>query len=68
MDSRTSSILFNLDLKNISSKLVANQYSTSKEQVEEAQQEKGSSYRSLRETVKESYLAGPSRFGNNFTM
>lgn len=67
MDSRTSSILINLDL-NVSSNLIANQYFESKEDIEKSQQNSTKVYRSLRQTLKECYLTGSVKYGNNFIM
>ena len=68
MDSRTSSILINLDL-NISSGLVASQYGASKAEIEEAQKgDKQKVYKNLRQTMKECYWVGSLKYGNNFVM
>ncbi len=68
MDSRTSSILINLDL-NVSSGLVANQYSSSKAEIEEASKgDKLKTYKNLRQTLRECYLTGSLKYGNNFVM
>ena len=67
-DSRTTSILINLDL-NINSKLVANKYITSKSDIEQTQ--KGvnkKTYKNLRSTLRECYLTGSLKYGNNFIM
>ena len=67
-DSRTSSILINLDL-NINSKLIAGQYSTIVAGIEEsAKGDKQKVYKNLRSTLKESYLTGSLKHGNNFIM
>lgn len=69
MDSRTSSILINLDLKNITKGLVANTYSTSKAAIEESQSNDNvKSYKSLRSTLRECYFVGSLKYGNNFVM
>ncbi len=66
MDSRTSSILINLDL-NINSGLVANQYYSSKAEIEEAAKgDKQKVYKNLRQTLRECYLTGSLKYGNNF--
>lgn len=68
IDSMTGSILINLNL-NINSKLVANQYSQSVAKIKEsAKGDKIKSYKNLRSTVKESYLTGSLKYGNNFIM
>ena len=67
-DSRTSSILINLNL-NISSGLVASNYSNSVRGIEEAKKgDKIKSYKNLRSTLKECYLTGSLKYGNNFIM
>lgn len=66
LDSRTSSILINLNL-NLNTGFVANQYSNSVAKIEESA--KGDSkkvYRNLRSALKESYLTGSLRYGNGF--
>lgn len=69
MDSRTSSILINLDLKNITKGLVANTYSASKAAIEESQtSDNVKSYKSLRSTLRECYFVGSLKYGNNFVM
>ena len=68
MDSRTSSILINLDLS-INPNMVANQYCTSKADIEEsAAGDKQKVYKSLRQTLRECYLTGSLKYGNNFVM
>lgn len=68
MDSRTSSILFNLDL-NVNSKLIANQYDTSIKKIEESERgDKKKTYKKLKQIVSESYLTGSLSYGNNFIM
>ncbi len=68
MDSRTSSILINLDL-NINSNLVANQYCSSKAGIDEAYKgDKQKVYKNLRQTLRECYLTGSLKYGNNFVM
>lgn len=69
MDSRTSSILINLDLNLDLSKLIANKYETSKAEIEESENEDNKKvYKTLRSTVKECYLTGSLKYGNNFVM
>ena len=66
MDSRTSSILINLDL-NLDSGLVASNYSTAVKGIEESKKgDKIKSYKNLRSTLKECYLTGSLKYGNNF--
>ena len=66
MDSRTSSILINLDL-NLNSNLVTSNYSTTIAGIEEAKKgDKIKSYKSLKSTLKECYLTGSLKYGNNF--
>ncbi len=68
MDSRTSSILINLDL-NLNSGMVASNYSTSVEGIRESQKgDQIKSYKTLRSTLKECYLTGSLKYGNNFIM
>lgn len=68
VDSRTTSILINLDL-NINSKLVANKYITSKANIEETQHGTNrKTYKNLRSTLRECYLTGSLKYGNNFIM
>ena len=67
-DSRTSSILINLDL-NINSKLIAGQYGSIIAGIEEsAKGDKQKVYKNLRSTMKECYLTGSLKYGNNFIM
>lgn len=66
LDSRTSSILINLNL-NLNTGLIANQYSNAVEKINESS--KGNAkkvYRNLRSALKESYLTGSLRYGNSF--
>ena len=66
LDSRTSSILINLDL-NLNTGLIANQYGSAIEGIR--QSEKGNSkkvYKNLRSALKESYLTSSLRYGNGF--
>ena len=67
-DSRTASILINLNL-DVNSKLIANIYVSSKADIEQTQ--KGvnkKTYKNLRSTLRECYLTGSLRYGNNFVM
>lgn len=66
LDSRTSSILINLNL-NLNTGLIANKYGDSVEKINESS--KGNSkkvYRNLRSALKESYLTSSLRYGNGF--
>ena len=66
IDSRTSSILINLNL-NLNTGLIANKYSDSVEKIEESA--KGNTkkvYKNLRSALRESYLTGSLRYGNGF--
>ena len=68
MDSRTSSILLNLDL-DLNTNNFVNQYVESKKEVEESQEDGYTKkYTSLRSTIKECYLTGALKYGNNFVM
>ena len=68
MDSRTSSILINLNL-NLNSGVVASKYSTAVKGIEESKKgDKIKSYKNLRSTLKECYLTGSLKYGNNFIM
>ena len=68
MDSRTSSILINLKL-DINSGMVASNYSTAVKGIEESKKgDKIKSYKNLRSTLKECYLTGSLKYGNNFIM
>jgi len=70
MDSRTSSILINLDLKKINSKDIANKYFTSAADIKKSQESANEvkSYKTLRSTIQECYLTGSLKYGNNFIM
>ena len=71
MDSRTTSILLNLDLNLDLAKGIANQYLDSKEKIKESIDEKirkTKTYNSLKSTIKECYLTGSLKYGNNFVM
>lgn len=66
LDSRTSSILINLNL-NLNTGFVANQYSESVSKIEESS--KGNTqkvYKNLRSALKESYLTSSLRYGKGF--
>lgn len=66
LDSRTSSILINLNL-NLNTGFVVNKYCDSKAKIEES--EKGNTkkvYKNLRSALRESYLTGSLRYGNGF--
>jgi len=68
MDSRTSSILLNLNL-DLNTNNFTEQYVESKKGVQESQEsEYIKEYTSLRSTVKECYLTGSLKYGNNFVM
>lgn len=68
MDSRISSILLNLDL-DLNTDNYSNQYVESKKEVQESQESNYvKEYRSLRSTIKECYLTGSLKYGNNFVM
>ena len=66
MDSRTSSILINLDL-NINAGTIAEKYLNSVAGIKESSKgDKIKSYKDLRSTLKECYLTGSLKYGNNF--
>jgi len=66
MDSRTSSILINLDL-NLNSGTVAAKYLNAVAGIKESSKgNKIKSYKNLRSTLKECYLTGSLKYGNNF--
>ncbi len=68
MDSRISSILLNLDL-NVNAKFVENKYMTSIKNIEESIESSRNSkkvYKNLRQTLRECYLTGSLRYGQNF--
>ena len=66
LDSRTSSILINLDL-NLNKSFVSNRYSASIEGIEESIKEDNTKvYRNLRSALKESYLTSSLKYGNGF--
>ena len=68
MDSRTSSILINLDL-DFNSGIVASKYNNSITGIKEANESKKiKSYSTLNSTIKECYLTGSLKYGNNFIM
>ena len=68
MDSRTCSILLNLNLTvDLASNIVANKYRSSIEGVTKAATEDlRKNYKNLRSTVKESFLTGSLKYGHNF--
>ncbi len=69
MDSRTSSILINLDLKKLNSQFTAKEYNTTINAINiAARGDKRKVYNSLKSTVKECYLTGSLKYGNNFIM
>ena len=66
LDSRTSSILINLNL-NLNKSFISNSYSSSIEGIEESI--KGDDikvYKSLRSALKESYLTSSLKYGKGF--
>lgn len=66
LDSRTSSILINLNL-NLNTGFIANSYTDSVEKINESS--KGNTkkvYKNLRSALRESYLTGSLRYGNGF--
>ncbi len=66
LDSRTSSILINLNL-NLNTGFIANKYTDSIAKIEESS--KGNAkkvYKNLRSALRESYLTGSLRYGNSF--
>lgn len=66
LDSRTSSILINLNL-NLNMGFVANQYSDSIAKIEECSKgDTKKAYTTLRSALKESYLTGSLRYGKGF--
>jgi len=68
MDSRTSSILLNLNL-NLNLAAVSNSYTNSKDAIKKTiSTKRGKSYKSLTSTIKECYLTGSLKYGNNFIM
>lgn len=68
LDSRVTSIMLNLNISSNSSAII-NQYTTSANKINEIQtQGPKKTYRSLKETLKESYLTGTLSYGNNFIM
>ena len=68
MDSRISSILLNLDL-DLNTDNFSNQYVESKKEIEQSEKDKYvKEYNSLRSTIKECYLTGSLKYGNNFVM
>jgi len=68
MDSRTSSILLNLNL-NLNLAGVASNYANSKNAIRKTiNDKKGKAYKNLTSTIKECYLTGSLKYGNNFIM
>ena len=68
LDSRISSIMLNLNLSSNSTEIIS-QYTNSANKINEIQnQGPRKTYRSLKETLKESYLTGALAYGNNFIM
>ena len=67
MDSRTCSILINLDI-DVNSKLVSNKYASSVSGIKNATRPNIKSYSTLRSALQESYLTGSLKYGNNFIM
>ncbi len=66
MDSRTSSILINLNL-NLDSSTIAEKYLNSAEGIKESSEgDKIKAYTTLKQTLKECYLTGSLKYGNNF--
>ena len=66
MDSMAISKMINFEIK-IDPKLIATNYSKSKEKIEESKKgDKVKSYKTLRSTLKECYLTGSLKYGNNF--
>ena len=66
LDSRTSSILINLNL-NLNKSFISNSYSASVEGIEEsAKGQDVKVYNSLRSALKESYLTSSLRYGKGF--
>jgi len=69
MDSRTSSILINLDLSKLNNSQVPKEYNLSTIAINKAAKgDKKKVYSNLRSTVKECYLTGSLKYGNNFIM
>lgn len=66
IDSRTSSILINLNL-NLNTSYISNKYTDSATKIEESVQgDTKKTYNSLRSALKESYLTGSLRYGKGF--
>lgn len=67
IDSRTGSILINLNL-NLNTSFISNQYSDSVSKIEETERKDNSkkTYNSLRSALRESYLTGSLKYGNGF--
>ncbi len=68
LDSRVSSIMLNLNITSNTS-MIINEYTTSANEINKiTSQGAKKTYRSLRQTLKESYLTGAVAYGNNFIM
>jgi hypothetical protein len=68
LDSRATSIMLNLNISSNSS-FIINQYAKSADKINKIQNEgPKKTYRSLKQTLKESYLTGALSYGNNFVM
>ena len=66
LDSRTSSILINLNL-NLNMGFVANQYGESAAKIKESTNDESKKvYNNLRSALKESYLTGSLKYGKGF--
>ena len=67
-DSRIASIMLNINI-NSNSSFIINQYAQSADEINKIQEEgHKKTYRSLKQTLKESYLTGSLSYGNNFVM
>lgn len=67
MDSRTCSILLNLNLSTKPSGAIANKYYEFVTGINKSEKEDATkTYDNLRQTVKECYLTGSLKYGNNF--
>ena len=64
MDSRIASMMLNINFGS-TSYIVANKYAQASKKINETHEPK-KVYRSLRQTIKESYLSGSLLYGNNF--
>lgn len=67
IDSRTSSILINLNL-NLNTSFISNQYCDSASKIEETEKmdTNKKTYNNLRSALRESYLTGSLKYGNGF--